>query len=52
MCIRDSGDVLKPVTEANTKMQAYITDHMVDLTPEQIDGLKKKTCLLYTSRCV
>ena len=37
------GDVLKPVTEANTKMQAYITDHMVDLTPEQIDGLKKKT---------
>jgi cytochrome c551/c552 len=37
------GEVLKPVTEANTKMQAYITDHMVDLTPEQIDGLKKKT---------
>ena len=37
------GDVLKPVTEANTKMLAYINDHMVDLTPEQIDGLKKKT---------
>jgi len=37
------GAVLKPVTDANTKMQAYLTDHMVDLTPEQIDGLKKKT---------
>src|SRR5581483_5723207 len=37
------GDVLKPVTEANNKMSAYITEHMVDLTPAQIDGLKKKT---------
>ena len=37
------GDVLKPVTEANTKMLAYVTDHMVDLTPAQIDGLKRKT---------
>jgi cytochrome c551/c552 len=37
------GEVLKPVTEANTKLQAYISDHMVDLTPAQIEGLKKKT---------
>ena len=37
------GVVLKPVTEANTKLLAYVNDHMVDLTPSQIDGLKKKT---------
>jgi cytochrome c551/c552 len=37
------GEVLKPKTEAQTKMDDYITDHMVDLTPKQIDGLKKKT---------
>src|SRR5208283_4688903 len=37
------GDVLKPVTAARAKMDDYISDHMVDLTPAQIDGLKKKT---------
>ena len=37
------GDVLKPVTAASTKMSTYINEHMVDLTPTQIDGLKKKT---------
>src|SRR5438105_8827272 len=37
------GDVLKPVTEASTKMSNFVSDHMVDLTPTQIDGLKKKT---------
>jgi cytochrome c551/c552 len=37
------GDVLKPVAEANTKMLAYVSDHMVDLSPSQIEGLKKKT---------
>src|SRR6478752_2796459 len=37
------GDVLKPVTAARAKMDEYVTDHMVDLTPAQIDGLKKKT---------
>jgi len=37
------GDVLKPVTEASTKMSAFVSDQMVDLTPTQIDGLKKKT---------
>jgi len=37
------GEVLKPVTEASTKMSAYLSEHMVDLTPTQIDGLKRKT---------
>jgi len=37
------GEALKPVTEASTKMSAYINEHMVDLTPTQIAGLKKKT---------
>jgi cytochrome c551/c552 len=36
------GDVLKPSTDAKTKMDDYVSDHMVDLTPGQIDGLKKK----------
>jgi cytochrome c551/c552 len=37
------GEVLKPVTEANEKMAAFVSEHMVDLTPAQIDGLRKKT---------
>jgi cytochrome c551/c552 len=37
------GDVLKPATDAKTKMDEYVSDHMVDLTPAQIDGLKRKT---------
>ncbi len=36
------GDALKPVTAAKNKMDDYVTDHMVDLTPQQIDGLKKR----------
>jgi cytochrome c551/c552 len=36
------GDVLKPVTAAKAKMDEYISDHMVDLTPQQILGLKKR----------
>jgi hypothetical protein len=36
------GDVLKPSTDAKSKMDEYVSDHMVDLTPAQIDGLKKK----------
>src|SRR5579863_6881809 len=39
----DLGTVLKPVTSAKAKMDDYIADHMVDLTPAQIEGLKKKT---------
>ncbi len=37
------GDVLKPVTAARAKMDEFVSDHMIDLTPAQIDGLKKKT---------
>jgi cytochrome c2 len=37
------GDVLKPVTAASTAMSAYVSEHMVDLTPTQIEGLEKKT---------
>jgi cytochrome c2 len=36
------GDVGKPVTDAKTKMDEYVTDHLVDLSPQQIDGLKKR----------
>jgi cytochrome c2 len=36
------GDVLKPVTAAKAKMDEYISDHMVDLTPAQIEGLKRR----------
>ncbi|MGO9123344.1 MAG: c-type cytochrome [Terriglobales bacterium] len=37
------GEVLKPVTGASTAMSAYINEHMVDLTPDQLKGLLKKT---------
>ena len=36
------GEVLKPVTEASTKADEYISDHMVDLTPAQIDGSRRR----------
>jgi cytochrome c2 len=36
------GDAIKPVTDARANLDEYVTDHMVDLTPAQIDGLKKK----------
>ena len=36
------GDVLKPATAAKAKMDEYIADHDVDLTPQQIDGLKRR----------
>ena len=36
------GDVMKPVTATKAKLDEYISDHMVDLTPQQIDGLKKR----------
>jgi cytochrome c551/c552 len=36
------GEVLKPVTAARANMDAYISEHLVDLTPQQIDGLKKR----------
>ena len=37
------GEVLKPASDASTALSAYLTDHMVDLKPEQIEGLRKKT---------
>jgi len=37
------GDTLKPVTAAKAKLDEYVSDHMVDLTPTQIAGLEKKT---------
>ncbi len=37
------GVVLKPATEAKAKVDQYVADHMVDLTPQQIAGLQKKT---------
>jgi cytochrome c551/c552 len=40
--IAQLGDLTKPVKAAQEKRDAYLTDHMVSLTPEQIDGLRKK----------
>src|SRR5262249_34846724 len=37
------GDVLKPVNEQKTKLDAYVSDHMVNLTPAQMTGLVDKT---------
>ena len=36
------GNASKPATEARAKVDEYITDHLVDLTPMQIDGLRKR----------
>ncbi len=37
------GEILKPALEARAKRDGYLSDHMVDLTPAQIDGLRNKT---------
>jgi cytochrome c2 len=37
------GELIKPVTEKKTLLDAYITDHMVSLTPPQLAGLQNKT---------
>jgi cytochrome c2 len=37
------GDLLKPGNEAKAALDEYVSSHMVDLTPTQIDGLEKKT---------
>jgi cytochrome c551/c552 len=39
----DLGETIKPVSEQKAKLDAYISDHMVDLTPAQIRGLQDKT---------
>jgi len=36
------AELLKPITEAKDKRDAYLSDHLVDLTPEQIRGLQHK----------
>ncbi len=37
------GEILKPVNAAKNALDAYISEHMVDLTPAQIRGLQEKT---------
>ncbi|MGA8298312.1 MAG: c-type cytochrome, partial [Terriglobales bacterium] len=37
------GEVIKPVSARKEKLDAYISEHMVDLTPTQIRGLQDKT---------
>ena len=37
------GELIKPVNEQKAKVDAYVSDHMVSLTPAQITGLLDKT---------
>ncbi|HJZ65808.1 MAG TPA: c-type cytochrome [Candidatus Acidoferrum sp.] len=37
------GEVLKPLNEQKEKLDAYLSEHMVELSPEQIRGLQNKT---------
>jgi cytochrome c551/c552 len=37
------GELIKPVNEQKAKLDAYVSDHMVSLTPPQITGLVDKT---------
>ncbi len=37
------GELIKPVNEKKEKLDAYVTDHMVNLTPPQLAGLQNKT---------
>jgi cytochrome c2 len=37
------GETIKPLSDRKTKLDAYVTDHMVDLTPAQMRGLEDKT---------
>jgi cytochrome c551/c552 len=37
------GELIKPVNEQKAKLDAYVSDHMVSLTPSQITGLLDKT---------
>ena len=37
------GEVIKPVNEQKAKVDAYLSDHLVDLTPSQLAGLESKT---------
>ena len=40
--ITQLGDVQKPYKELETKRLQYISDHITDLTPTQLDDLKRK----------
>src|SRR5580704_3439489 len=37
------GELIKPVNEQKAKLDAYVSDHMISLTPPQITGLLDKT---------
>jgi cytochrome c551/c552 len=37
------GELIKPVNEQKAKLDAYVADHMVSLTPSQMTGLLDKT---------
>jgi Cytochrome c len=37
------GELIKPVNEKRELLDAYVTDHMVNLTPPQLAGLQNKT---------
>src|SRR5437660_12070881 len=37
------GEIIKPVNEKKELMDAFLTDHMVSLTPSQLTGLQNKT---------
>ena len=37
------AQVIKPLNDAKEKLDAYVSEHMVDLTPAQIRGLQNKT---------
>jgi cytochrome c2/transcription termination factor NusB len=37
------GEVIKPVNEKKEKLDAYVSDHMVNLTSSQLAGLQDKT---------
>lgn len=37
------GEVLKPLNEQKEKLDAYLAEHMVELTPDQVRGLQNKT---------
>jgi len=37
------GEAIKPVNERKEKLDAYVSDHMTNLTPSQLAGLQNKT---------
>src|ERR1700737_627798 len=37
------GELIKPVSDQKTKLDAYVSEHMVNLTPAQLRGLQDKT---------